>query len=54
MSFKIKNRKKKTVDRRTTIDAKHNNIIKEFKEKKKKLPLYKKELLKIRKEYDKL
>ena len=54
MSFKIKNRKKKTVDRRTTIDAKHNNIIKEFKENKKKLPYYKKEFLKINKEYNKL
>ena len=32
MSFKVKNRKKKFVDTRTTIDAKHNNQIKKFKE----------------------
>ena len=32
MSFKIKNRKKKTVDKRTTIDAKHKNIVKQFKD----------------------
>ena len=38
MSFKIKNRKKKTVDNRTTIDAKHNNIVKKFKEEKKQYP----------------
>ena len=37
MSFKVKNRKKKTTDKRTTIDAKHNNKIKIFKEQKKAL-----------------
>ena len=54
MSFKIKNRKKKTVDNRTTIDAKHNSIIKKFKEDKKQCPAYKKELIKCRKSLDKL
>ena len=54
MSFKIKNRKKKTVDRRTTIDAKHNNIIKKFKEEKKQIPALKRELKKVKISYDKL
>ena len=54
MSFKIKNRKKKSVDRRTTIDAKHHNIIKTFKEDKKKLPVLKKELSKIKSSYQKM
>ena len=35
MSFKTKNRKKKCVDTRVTIDAKHNEQVKLFKEKKK-------------------
>lgn len=54
MSFKIKNRKKKVVDNRTTIDAKHHSIIKKFKEEKKQCPTYKKELLKCQKSLDKL
>ena len=44
MSFKVKNRKKKYVDTRTTIDAKHNKQIKEFREKKNKLPAKRKQL----------
>jgi hypothetical protein len=54
MSFKIKNRKKKTVDKRTTIDAKHNSIIKKFKDEKKQLPTLRKEYRKLKKNYDKL
>lgn len=54
MSFKIKNRKKKTVDNRTTIDAKHNSIIKKFKEEKKQCPGFKKELIKCQKMLSKL
>ena len=54
MSFKIKNRKKKTVDNRTTIDAKHNSIVKKFKEQKKQYPILRKELLKNQKIYQKL
>ena len=52
MSFKTKNRKKKCVDTRVTIDAKHNEQVKSFKEKKKQLPLKKKELGKLKIEYD--
>ena len=52
MSFKVKNRKKKTVDRRTTIDAKHKAIVKEFNESKKQLPSLKKELKKVKNSYD--
>ena len=37
MSFKVKNRKKTTIDNRTTIDAKHNTKIKYFRELKKSL-----------------
>ena len=54
MSFKVKNRKKKTIDRRTTIDAKHNTIIKKFKDEKKQLPKLKKELQQINNQYKKL
>ena len=54
MSFKIKNRKKKTVDKRTTIDAKHNAIIKKFKEEKKQLPSLQKEYKKLKKLYEKM
>ena len=54
MSFKIKNRKKKSVDKRTTIDAKHNNMVKHFKDEKKKLPTLKKELVKVNSSYQKL
>ena len=49
MSFKVKNRKKNNVDNRTTIDAKHNNKIKIFKEKKK-YHLFKRELNKLKNE----
>jgi hypothetical protein len=51
MSFKVKNRKKKFVDTRTTIDAKHNKQIKEFKELKSKLPIKKKCLKNLKKNY---
>tara|TARA_B110001469_G_C9648201_1_gene329057 strand:- start:7443 stop:8582 length:1140 start_codon:yes stop_codon:yes gene_type:complete len=51
MSFKVKNRKKKYVDTRTTIDAKHNKTIKGFKENKSKLPLKRRELKVLQKEY---
>ena len=44
MSFKVKNRKKKFIDTRTTIDAKHNKQLKELKDKRNKLPLKKKQL----------
>ena len=54
MSFKVKNRKKKVIDNRTTIDAKHNNFLKQFKEKKKNIPLKKKELKVLNNELDKL
>ena len=54
MSFKTKNRKKKCVDTRVTIDAKHNEQVKLFKEKKRQLPLKKRELNKLKIEYDKL
>ena len=54
MSFKVKNRKKKVIDNRTTIDAKHNNYLKQFKEKKKNLPLKKKELKNLKNELSKL
>ena len=54
MSFKIKNRKKKTVDNRTTIDAKHNSIVKKFKEEKKMFPNLKKDLSRTKKTYQKL
>lgn len=54
MSFKIKNRKKKTVDNRTTIDAKHNSIVKKFKEEKKMYPNLKKDLARTNKTYQKL
>ena len=50
MSFKVKNRKKKVIDNRTTIDAKHNNYLKEFKEKRKMLPSKKKDLKNHKKE----
>ena len=53
MSFKVKNRKKKFVDTRTTIDAKHNKQIKLLREKKNKLPLKKRELRKLKEEYSK-
>jgi hypothetical protein len=53
MSFKVKNRKKKFVDTRTTIDAKHNKQIKLLREKKNKLPLKKKELKNLKNEYSK-
>ncbi len=53
MSFKVKNRKKKFVDTRTTIDAKHNKQIKLLREKKNKLPLKKRELKKLKEEYSK-
>ena len=52
MSFKVKNRKKKVVDNRTTIDAKHNNYLKEFKEKRKTLPSKKKDLKNHKKELE--
>lgn len=54
MSFKIKNRKKKTVDNRTTIDAKHNSIVKKFKEEKRMCPNLKKDLARTKKTYQKL
>ena len=54
MSFKIKNRKKKTIDKRTTIDAKHKNIVKQFKDEQKKIPSLKKELNKLKISYNKL
>ena len=53
MSFKVKNRKKKFVDTRTTIDAKHNKQIKLLREKKNELPLKKKELKNLKNEYSK-
>ena len=54
MSFKIKNRKKKSVDKRTTIDAKHNNMVRQFKDEKKKLPILKKDLIRYTNSYQKL
>jgi hypothetical protein len=54
MSFKVKNRKKVVIDTRTTIDAKHNTKIKYFKELKKSLPVKKKQLLNIEKQYNNL
>ena len=51
MSFKVKNRKKKFVDTRTTIDAKHNNQIKKFKEIKNKKTFFKKELKVLENKY---
>ena len=54
MSFKVKNRKKIVIDTRTTIDAKHNTKIKYFKELKKSLPVKKKQLLNIEKQYNNL
>ena len=54
MSFKTKNRKKKCTDTRVTIDAKHNEQVKLFKEKKKLLPVKKKELSKLENEYEKM
>ena len=53
MSFKVKNRKKKYVDTRTTIDAKHNKQIKEFREKKNKLPAKRKQLKTLKTKYRK-
>ena len=53
MSFKVKNRKKKYVDTRTTIDAKHNKQIKEFREKKNKLPAKRKQLKTLKAKYRK-
>nr|QDY52221.1 poxvirus Late Transcription Factor VLTF3 like [Mimiviridae sp. ChoanoV1] len=53
MSFKVKNRKKKFIDTRTTIDAKHNKQMKEIKDKRNKLPLKKKELKKLKQKYSK-
>ena len=51
MSFKVKNRKKKFVDTRTTIDAKHNKQINEFREIKNKLPIKKKILKTLKQSY---
>ena len=51
MSFKVKNRKKKFVDTRTTIDAKHNNQIKKFKEIRNKKPILKRELKMLENKY---
>ena len=50
MSFKVKNRKKKFIDTRTTIDAKHNKQLKELRDKRNKLPL-KKELKQLKQKY---
>ena len=50
MSFKIKNRKKKTTDKRITIDAKHNNKIKIFKDQKRSLSPKNRELNKLKTE----
>ena len=54
MSFKVKNRKKATIDNRTTVDAKHNTKIKYFKELKKSLPVKKKKLSNFKEQYQKL
>ncbi len=54
MSFKVKNRKKTTIDNRTTIDAKHNTKIKYFKELKKSLPGKKKKLSSLQEQYQEL
>ncbi len=54
MSFKVKNRKKATIDNRTTVDAKHNTKIKYFKELKKSLPAKKKKLSNFKDQYQKL
>ena len=54
MSFKVKNRKKATIDNRTTVDAKHNTKIKYFKELKKSLPGKKKKLANLKEQYLKL
>ena len=51
MSFKVKNRKKATIDNRTTVDAKHNTKIKYFKELKKSLPGKKKKLSSLKEQY---
>ena len=51
MSFKVKNRKKATIDNRTTVDAKHNTKIKYFKELKKSLPGKKKKLANLKEQY---
>ena len=53
MSFKVKNRKKKFIDTRTTIDAKHNKQLKELRDKRNKLPLKKKELKQFKQKYSK-
>ena len=49
MSFKVKNRKKKSVDNRITIDAKHNNKLKLFEIKKKNLITLNNKLLNLKK-----
>ena len=50
MSFKIKNRKKKNVDNRITIDAKHNNQLKYYDNKRKNLINLEKELKDLKNE----
>jgi len=50
-SFKVKNRKKVSFDNRVTLDAKHNDKLKYFKENKKKNNNLKENLKKLEKEY---
>ena len=52
MSFKVKNRKKTTVDNRTTIDAKHNTKVRYFKDLKKSVPVKKKKLSNLKNQYE--
>ena len=50
MSFKIKNRKKKIIDNRITIDAKHNNKVNHYNDIKKNLINLNKEFILLKKE----
>lgn len=52
--FKTRNKKQVTSDTRITLDAKHNEMVKHFKELKKSLPERYDELEKLKKEYQKL
>ena len=52
--FKQKNKKVSHIDTRITLDAKHNEIIRSFKEDHKNIKKYQAELLTVQKKLDKL